>query len=280
MEGPHGIGDLVRELAGEEIGLGDEPLEVRVLLEEGVGVFRGGEERDPLLERHPCEPERLHQVGVGGDQHRQVVRILESIHQEVGREIHVRALLFGLHDPGSIDRIPGQVAELLGGGQHHAGLVHQEVPLDDRDEGVGPQCPQVEILPLALPIIGRTWMHPRGEILDGDQDVLGAEQALGEGLEIEPLAGRAFLQGAVIEIEPVHVDSGTAGHSRIPQNSASHPKGGSATSVPEGSRGSHCRDPNWLGYIGNPSCRITTRIVSLPSAPCRGAEAFVNSHYR
>jgi hypothetical protein len=82
MEGSQDIGDLMVKLTGQEIGLGDETLEVCMLFEKRVGVLSGGEESDSLLERHPCEPERLHQIGVGGVEHRQVVFVLESINQD------------------------------------------------------------------------------------------------------------------------------------------------------------------------------------------------------
>jgi hypothetical protein len=259
MEGSQGIGDLVGELTGQEIGLCDEPLEVCVLLKEWVGVLSGGEERDPLFEDHPCETEWLHQIGVGGNEHREVVGVLESINQEMRREIHIRTLFLGLHDSGAVDSIACSIVELLGGCQHHPCLIHQEVTFNDGDEGVGTEGPQLEILSLALSVIGRSWMHTRGEILDGNQGVLGAEQPQSQRMQIKPFAGGSFFEGAVVEIEPVHIDSRTSGHCRTPQNSASHPEGGSATSVPEGSRGSHCRNAIGKGSVGNPYGVIITR---------------------
>ena len=149
-------------------------------------------------------PDREHEVAVVRDHERHVAEPVEGVHEQPGREVHVRTLLLVALDLREARSVREGIAP----------HVRFELPQVDREVGQGFE--REEVRPLARRLgVARV----RGEVANVVQPVVGeqrVEQAAGQRGHVQP-AVRSALQAAVVEVEAVdvHADAGRLGHGSV-----------------------------------------------------------------
>lgn len=121
-----------------------------------MGIQHANREAEPLAHH----ADRLHEVRVVGDDDGDLEVSLEGVHEQVGSEVDIRALLFGLDDLDGTGPLNWRV------GQGHASPAAQEVAVVDREAGDSTQRANISLLPLALLWVAGTDVHERGEVAD------------------------------------------------------------------------------------------------------------------
>jgi len=204
-EQPLAIRQRVGELAGSE-GAGPNLLDKGGVAEEDStrSLVVRIEDADLELQLPAYDPDWLEQVGVVGDENGRVEPSQISIVHEMGGEIDVGALFFGL---GDLDEL-GPVG--IGLSQEHHDIVGEERPVNDLKSRKRTEGSEVDLLTSGFVRIFLASAHPSGEVPDSLNGVAG-EKELGETSDVEPFV-RSAPYGPVVEVEAVHVHVGANGH--------------------------------------------------------------------
>src|SRR5215204_3208095 len=116
------------------------------------------EQPDSFAEFMPDDPQRLGQVGVVGHNDECVRIVAEGVNQEIGGEVHVRALLLHLD---YVDETWPASYRLSQGKPGNRG---EELTLMDRELGKCAQCPDVGVLPDVHVGVSRPAAYPSSEV--------------------------------------------------------------------------------------------------------------------
>ena len=145
------------------------------------------------------------EIGVVADDHRGIATLLESVEEQIGRDIDIGALLFCLPNSDG--------SRTIGWGIHkrHPSGPGYKMSLVDFNEGEGTKSSEKGVLAGSLLRIVGAGSDPRGEIADFG-DLVFRKETPTQSFKVEPLV-RSVFNGPVVEVEAVYVDDG--GHPRM-----------------------------------------------------------------
>ena len=190
------VGQHPRKLAGSQIPLPDALDEGRILPEFPAVKLMWVEDAYWQSNLLRDDADRLRKIGVVGDENCHLEPLRVGVPQQVGGQVHVRALLLRFVHTNLLRRRDV--------GQVHRNGMRQEVPVFDVQVRNRFERPDVQAL-----IVGRRGIvgpgtDPRREVVKFLDRVRG-EQRLCELAEVQPFVRSPF-QGAVIDVEPIDIN--------------------------------------------------------------------------
>ena len=200
------------------------------------------EDSHPLAQPGPGHADGELEVRVVRDHDGHLVVLLEAIHQQVGSEIDIGALFFGVEylNRARTWSLAGQRPPLR---------IGKEVSVVQGHCRNGLQGAKVSLLPLGLRWIVGAAGNQGGKVSYAAYLVVG-QQKPHQLTDVQPSVGRAA-QGAVIEIEAVDIDVGADGD--CPYKKLRLPRG-SLAPCRRGDRGCMCPRYRVAGAVVNRLC--------------------------